>query len=135
VNDALKQQLLTMLQGLAEAAKTGTSWVTGQIPPLVYEKIAFGRAWESVLFLLFVSAAIALYTLSTKTWGIVWNYTPKRYSDDAVGWGFAAFFCSAGFILCTIAAMIQLREVVLVWFAPRLYIVEWLLSLVKAGGQ
>jgi hypothetical protein len=134
MNDALNQQLLAMLQGLTDAAKTGGAWVAGQIPPLVAEKIAFGKVWEISYLVIAVIMAGLFVKLTVKCWSKGTNYVRRSYGDDGeMGW-YAAMLLTAGVALFFIIdSFITLRQVLLVWFAPRLYIVEWLMELMKEG--
>lgn len=124
MNDALQQQLADLLAKLSAVAQDSAAWAAQQIPPLVQEKIAFGRAWETSAFVIIV---LALAPLGYWTWR-GWR---RAYRDDFdFDTTFPMSLASIPFLGLSLGALVQLHDVMLVWFAPRLYIVEWLMDLV-----
>lgn len=126
MNDELQKQLAMMLSNLQGAATTATQWGAAQIPPLVAEKIAFGRVWETWSTLGCLIVALVGLMLLFK-WAIPLQ-KKNEYTDPGpifacVGSGVLAFGAFIGFLT-------NLYPCLLVWFAPRLYIVEWLKTIV-----
>lgn len=123
MNEELQQQLAALLQSLLAFSSDAKEFAAQQIPPLVQEKIALGRAEESIYFAGSVAIALVLVWLSLTYWKRAWAATVEN-DAPVIGLNFAglagAFFFSTA----------NLHAMLLVWFAPRLYIVEWLKSMV-----
>lgn len=114
MNEQLQQQLAEYLKAIATAAQHGAGFVMEQAPLVVQERLLFGRIVFSVPLIL---AAVVL--------PVAWKMSrPNR--DDG---GYIAVCAVAG--LACLAVVFTFDLFVKVWFAPRLYILEWALSLVK----
>lgn len=125
MDPALKAQLEQLLAALLQNAQDAAAWTKEEIPLLVREKIAFGRAWETVMLLLML---VGLYFMSR-----VWQFWKTYEFDDDENRGTAAFGLGVGSVILIGLTIEQLKDVMQVWFAPRLYIVDWLLEMVKTG--
>jgi magnesium-transporting ATPase (P-type) len=124
MNADLQKQLTDLLTALSSTVTHTAEWAGQQIPPLIQEKILFGRIWETVLgVLLFASVAVAVTIVL-----YAWNDS-NDWDEDARC--FVVIVGTIGFVAFTTATIIQLQSIMLVWFAPRLYIIEWLHSMVK----
>jgi len=112
MNEQLQKQLAELLAKAQDAAM----WAGSQIPPLVQEKIVFGRAWETLCLVLLIVGVVISYRITR--WGVE--------SDNE-----ASFFGGFAGIAMAGVAIAQTHAVLMVWFAPRLYIVEWLRSMIQ----
>lgn len=127
MNEELQRQLAAMLEKLTAAVEQGAIFAGDQIPPLVAEKILLGRALSTAYLL----SGLVLLAIGLRLTWRVWAWVSDVNTSDRD----AAF----GGVLCTVAALSpglaviygNLHQVFLVWFAPRLYIVEWLRELVR----
>lgn len=126
MNDELQKQLAEMLAKLTSTVENSASWMAGQIPPLVQEKILFGRISETLLLLLLAVVCCVLFVLCRRC---VLRLIDSKY-DDEMGWILGTALTGGGAVLSLGAFGLQLNTTVMVWFAPRLYVVEWLASLV-----
>lgn len=125
MNPKLTEQLQQTLAALLANAQDAAAWTKGQIPSLVQEKILFGRVNETVQLVL---CGVALY-FAVKCCRICLAKAQEcGYGDDPVGWvlGTAAMGAASGVLI--VAGFSQVQTVLMVWFAPRLYIVEWLMA-------
>jgi hypothetical protein len=110
-------QLLGMMQSGVEAA-------TEQFPPLVGEIILYGRVRYSLAII--VVYGLVLYCISV----LRSDYHQWLILDgDAPG---AKVFASiVGLFALAIATVGMLPWFLMTWFAPRLYVVDWLRRLVN----
>lgn len=111
-----------MLAKLTDATTNAAVWAQAQAGPLVQEKIAFGRAQSTAaigLSVIFMLAAIVLLIRASRR---EWMDTGSGFAHLIIG----AVSGMVGVIVCSVWT----EEFLLVWFAPRLYIVEWLKSMV-----
>jgi len=123
VDPELQKQLAELLRALLANAQDAATWAKAEIPLLVQEKIAFGRAWETTGLVLFLVGVGGLALAWRK-----WNAHQFDDDDDKVGVAVALTFASI--VMGTFTGS-QLHDTLLVWFAPRLYILEWLIGMVK----
>jgi hypothetical protein len=56
VNDELQKQLAALLAKLSDYAGDATKFAADQIPPLVQEKIVYGRVSETLSLVIFVGS-------------------------------------------------------------------------------
>lgn len=133
----LQKQLVQMLKDLSSGVSAATNWTAGQLGPLVQEKILFGRISETALLLIFVASTVALAWLGCVfAWGRIMAIKKAKgnisFGDcHADGWGFLLVAANVSAIVTFVMSVCQLVETLEVWFAPRLYIVEWLKTFVK----
>jgi hypothetical protein len=125
MDEQLQKQLAGYLDSIATAAKTGSQFVIEQTPLVVQEKVTYGRAIET-----FTLAALLLAIVFC-----VWVVRVGLRSRDEYGvteGGVAAVIAGVivGGIAC-VSAVVQADAVLMVWVAPRLYILEWAMSLLK----
>lgn len=115
MNEELQKQLAALLSSLMAFGADAKQFAADQIPPLVAEKIAFGRVEDTLFFVVFAVAC---------GFCVRWTVWSVREEHPI---GIATVLCGAifGFI-----AALALHESLMVWFAPRLYIVEWLKGMV-----
>lgn len=124
MNEELQKQLAALLAQLMTAANDAAKFAGDQIPPLIQEKIAFGRAWETItLAMVIVGLAVGGYWLKR-----FWKFARDTPDDD---WVSGAMFSTLGFLIAVGVCIDRMHQTLLVWFAPRLYIVEWLKGMVS----
>lgn len=126
MNEELQKQLAALLAGLLHVAGDAAKFAGDQIPPLVQEKIIFGRVDETLQLVLVVAVCIVSIVLCTRC---VRRLIAGKF-DDEFGWVFGTVGTGAVALFTLFASAMQLEMVLMVWFAPRLYIVEWLKGMV-----
>lgn len=114
---ALEQFLIALLDGL----KNGATWAKEQVPLVLQEKLAFDFAWSAVLF---VSAALVAYaSYRFVRWVLSDGETLIEHPELVMMMApFAYVFLTGG---AALKSMLQ------IYFAPRLYLLEWAMDLVK----
>lgn len=118
MDEQTKQLILGWLQQVGAALKTAGEFVVEQTPLVIQEKILFARV-EAAVYLL-----LGLTLLGLMVW--VWRQVP-RVRDD-----FLEVVISVGGLVSGIAGCILISEhlspFLKVWFAPRVYILEWIVD-------
>lgn len=126
MSDALKTQLTQLLTALMTNVQNAAGWAGGQLPLLIQEKIFVDRIFLTFVVLLCVvvlvgCAKLLLYSLV--------EIEKVCYHDE--GKYIATIIASTGLglallvVVCTFA-----YDLCLVWFAPRLYILNWLRGMI-----
>ena len=127
MNEELQKQLTDLLVTLSSSVQRGAEWVGEQVPPLVQEKILLGRIEETTWFVGGLIVAVVLVYKGARFWKRSFELTDE-YDAPVCVVPFLAFGAAL------LAATVNLHSFVLVWFAPRLYIVEWLADLMRRNG-
>ncbi len=137
MNDELQKQLAAFIQQLLAAANDVDAVARSQIPPLLQEKILYGRLEHSVLGILFAVVTWRAAVLAQQF------FREARADKAATGshadfWperpgGLASIGAAVVAIGFAVGAVIHLDYAVMAWVSPRLFIVEWLLWLKKSG--
>jgi hypothetical protein len=125
MNEQLQKELAAWLGKLREAADAGGSFVMEQAPLIVQEKVTYGRVMEPILLVAVLLGAVFCVWAFRKGW----HYEKSDYMDD-----FGGVICIVSAIGCaifTIVSTVQAHNVAKAWFAPRLYVLEWLAELLK----
>jgi hypothetical protein len=126
VNEQLQQQLAEYLKAIATTAEKGAGFVIEQAPLVVQEKIAYGRVVETATLVAALAGAVALYRFTR------WSWTQAVADDfDNPLYFLGGIVGAVGVTVAAIGSVGQFNAVAMVWFAPRLYILEWALSLIK----
>jgi len=123
MNDELQSKLVEVLTGISEGVSQAKDFAVEQLPDVAQQYILFGMVWETTLLALYATF-IALIAFG------LW----KLWSNDAAGdEAVAGLVVFGGFSLVGLlfAFVIQLKPVLLVWFAPKLYLLQGIAGLVK----
>lgn len=135
MNPELQKELVAWLAALRETAQQGTSFALEQAPLLVQEKIAYGRAWSLCL----TAVCVVGFTVGVRFWRAGWvAYQAARAEAERRGdlWietegGVRCAMAAIGCVITGVFGVAATQMAVKAWFAPRLYIVEWLIDLLK----
>lgn len=134
MNDDLQKQLAELLKQLMAVASDAGKWAASQVPPLVQEKIVFGRVTLTVQLL----AAIVALAISVRVFRHAWAINQEAVKTKEIydlwpetrGAGVCMLSAASAIVFALMSAT-TFESAAMVWFAPRLYIVEWLTNLVK----
>jgi hypothetical protein len=140
MNEELQKQLAEMLAALMRVAQDGSAWAQGQIPMLVQEKILYGRVSMTAWMLLYLAGVVAAcvawprarraQAAASADYHQTMNDTKYRFdsgvADRQIFTVIALLALCVGGGICALAALDAIDSLVQVWFAPRLYIIDWL---------
>jgi hypothetical protein len=130
VNEQLQKELAAWLATMRESAEGIGNFALEQAPLLVQEKVLYGRVSALVWVSVAASLAICMAVVMRRHILAVKARRGERYDflDTEPG---ILISCGAVGIASAIGTLIWIQELLMVWFAPRLYIAEWLASLVE----
>jgi hypothetical protein len=123
MNDELQSKLVEVLTGISEGVSQAKDFAIEQLPDVAQQYIMFGMVWETSLLALYVTFMALIAFGLWKLW----------YSDTTDFEAASAGMVFGGFSLVglLIAFVIQLKPFLLVWFAPKLYLLQGIAGLVK----
>ena len=126
----MKEEIINNLTGIIEYVKQGADFVKEQAPLYVQELISYG-IWISVFeMILCVLGAIAGVFGFVKLYNYVKNN--DEYDDDSESLVAIGFLFLAAFILfCIVAFCLNTENLIQATVAPRVYVVEKLMSICK----
>lgn len=120
----LQKQLTETLASLTATVKDATQWTAGQVTPLIHEKLVFSRITETFVLVLFIGL------ICSAAYGSLWC-AKKHKSNKYENWEFGSIILGLFAFILGIPTCLQLNDVIMVWFAPRLYILNWLVGMIK----
>lgn len=121
VNPEIQKELLAWLTGVRELAAQGKDFVLAQAPLVVREAIAYGRAVETWYVVISLIGLVVCYRVALKV----------HRSDDHEMLPLPIIGCIAALTgLC-----LNVPDMLMAWFAPRIYLINWLMDMVsRANG-
>jgi hypothetical protein len=143
MNPEIQKELLSWLQGLKGLVESGAAFAKEQIPQVLWEKILLDRVYLTILvvfgLLLIIGVPIAFHKVFTRLINKFSEIHKKdRYGDDGhiiAGLIVTCITGAVGFLTGFILFFDNLYTCLNVWFAPRLYLIEWIKSLVSSVGK
>lgn len=135
MNPELQKELALWLSSIRETGQLATGFVLEQAPLVVREKVIYGRVWSSLLLVVAVVCVVVAVRFSRRGWARYLNGVGNKAGHDVwlevPGAGQAVIGGVVAFFLCA-AALESARIATMAWFAPRLYILEWISDLLKS---
>jgi hypothetical protein len=123
MNNELQSQLVEVLTGISEGVAQAKDFAIEQLPDVAQQYIMFGMVWETALLVIF---AVLITLIAFGIW--------KIWVSDSLEFEAGAGLIILGFcaeIALLFAFIFQLKPVLLVWFAPKLYLLQGIAGLVK----
>lgn len=117
---------------LLEWAKRADAFASEQVPAVAQEIVAYGRAYETTIVA--VAAIAFLSWLSVSLWALktsselAWEDGPCAETMGRVAW-WALGLIIVPVTLCGVANHLPLM--IQAWFAPRLYVIQYVSDLLK----
>lgn len=129
MNDELQNKLAEVLGGIAEGVTQAKDFAVEQLPDVAQQYIMFGMVWETAAFAMLVAATWLFTWMFLRGWKLA-NDDESSYRDADRGQMMMIFGSIAG-VTTAIFCLAQLKAVLLVWFAPKLYLLQGIAGLVK----
>ena len=127
MNDELQNKLAEVLGGIAEGVTQAKDFAVEQLPDVAQQYIMFGRMWETAMLVLLLTATVVFGWMFWRGWK-----TPDEagYRDMERAQMLIIFGSIPG-VVSAILCLAQLKDMLLVWFAPKLYLLQGIAGLVK----
>ena len=123
MNDELQSKLVEVLTGISEGVAQAKDFAVEQLPDVAQQYIMFGMVWETSLLALYATFIALLAFGLWKLW--------RSDAADVETVAFSTIFGGGTLVLLLIAFVMQIKPVLLVWFAPKLYLLQGIAGLVK----
>lgn len=124
MNEQLQVKLVEILSGIQSATKAAGDFAMEQLPDIAQQYVMYGRV-SSLLF-------IALWLITTGLL-VYLNFIFFRWMKKEDEWEAAplAVFSFGGALGSAILLVLSLQSAALVWFAPKVWLLKALASLIK----
>lgn len=132
----IQQELLrradSIYDGIAATVNKATTFAGEQIPDIAFQYVAWGRGYLTAYMI------IALVLFVSGLW-LAWRigfFNSRKLRDDYQGdWhGARIMSCIGGIIIMGIGFIVMLnnlKEFIMVWFAPKIWLIQEIVHLVK----
>lgn len=129
MNEQLQAKLVEILAGIQSATKAAGDFAVEQLPEIVQQYILYGRiaslVWVFVGIAIFAVGALSIKRARLEGHG-EWKYE-SFMKDFGLGYWLGAIFCVTGLI----SSAISINSALLVWFAPKVWLIKEIASLIK----
>ena len=128
MNEEMQKRLLEnadkIMNSIYETAKTATDTASEQLPLLATEYLKFAMAWETMGVVAPILLLVGLYFLWKKWYA-------KDIAENWTGGGVPTMICASQAVVVFIVMCLNMRGFLLVWFAPKIYLIEAIVELAK----
>jgi hypothetical protein len=134
MKEELQSKLVEILTSIQTAAGKASDFAMAELPDVARSYVMYGRVVETAEFLIpFVAALVIGYFYLTR---ILFNSTWLRTDDRAPGeWTDARFFAflgsSAVLVVFLAVAASNFAQFAMVWFAPKVWLLKEIASLIR----
>jgi hypothetical protein len=131
MKENLQEKLVEILTGIQSAVANGSDFVLTQLPEVAQQYIAFGRAFA------FVELAFVLVIFASGLYFFIKLGLLSKKVDNYGDWAVQKIVSTAGGAITTIvgglATIFSLKELLMVWFAPKVWLLIELARLINPG--
>jgi hypothetical protein len=130
VSDELKSATIDLIRGLKSAVESGAALAKQEIPQVLWEKVVMDRAFYTALELICVGCIFAFFWFLPSR--ILRANEGQKYvtSPGNISAVIITIFHGALTVIAIFVGSLNFYTLFQVWFAPRIYIIEWVRGLV-----
>lgn len=121
MKEELQTKALEVITSLQRGVEKAGEFAAEQLPDIALQYVLFGRAWTTTLVL----TGLALLALT------VWAARRVRSSEESEGMQIACFVGAMVSGMFSLVFLTNLQDFFMVWFAPKLWLLLELASLLK----
>lgn len=127
MNDRLQQQLAEVLSAIHRATSTGADFALAQLPDIAQQYIAYGRIEATLMFIISLTAT-ALCAYATLRHGYLSDKVDE-FAMPSVSRVLSIIFGSVLFALLFMWLIFSLSSLLLVWLAPKVWLLKAIATL------
>lgn len=131
MNEQLQKEITQWLMSLRDQIDNGVNFAIEQAPLVVQDKVRLGRIEETIYLLFFlVLLVVGAVTIAKLIPAYQREDWPKDRDGD-LAFPYRTLYAVPAVVVGTIGTCVQAHSTITVWFAPRIYILEWLRGLLS----
>jgi hypothetical protein len=129
MNEQLQGKLVEIIDGMTAGVTAAKDFTLDQLPDVVTTYMQFSLVYETASLLFFVLLlAASLYV--ALTYGF-FSKKRDRYGSTADSAITAMIFGGIASVLMLFITMIQFKHTLLIWFAPKVYLIKAIAELIR----
>lgn len=129
MQEQLLQRADSIFASISTTVAKATDFASEQIPDIAIQYVAFGRAYSTTLVVVSTLIMLAYVFMVYKfIKHDVYNSSLSRFSESSIAVTVVGAFPSVGAL---ITVMVNVKDVFLVWFAPKIWLITEIAKLVK----
>lgn len=118
----------SIFKSIADTVNTGVEFAKDQIPDIAYQYIAMERVYlTSVVAMIVLTFIVSTYA----TWKFTFKNCMNIEGYDAESRYIALLPYALVAIGCTVTFFAHLKPLIMVWFAPKIFIITNIVTLIK----
>lgn len=123
MKEELQGKLVEILTGIQAAVGKASDFALDQLPDIAMQYVLWGRASESVYMFIFIAVFISCI------FSVRWAFKHQNDFEDVHG--FAMIYGLGGSIVSLILILANLSSLLLVWVAPKVWLIKEIARIVK----
>lgn len=125
MKEELQGKLVEILTSIQTAAGKASDFAMEQLPDIAQSYVAYGRAYYTLIVLAFMVISVVLGRM-------VWKCArSKRFDNGEPAEVLGTIFGAVGMCLFVGVGIAHLSGLLLVWFAPKVWLLKEIASLIK----
>lgn len=115
----------SIFASISSTVNKASDFAVEQIPEVALQYVAFGRVYLSLM------VGVALVMLIVSMFGFIYSTIKYNASKTGENWDFLAGVCLITAIISCVVALVNTKELIMVWFAPKIWLMTEIVHLVK----
>lgn len=127
----LNDKLVEILSSIQKATEMSANFAIEQLPDIVQSYVAYGRVVNTVYSVLLLLTTLLLIFVVFKIYNAYLEECKSARYVDGSAYAFLAIFPTVGAIVFSMATIHRITECILVWVAPKIWLLQSLSNMVK----
>jgi hypothetical protein len=128
MNEELQANLAEVLGAITDGVTQTKDFAVEQLPDVAHQYIMFSLAFETVSFVLAVAILITSVVVGLRAVKRIKAAPKYETADSDVA---ITIVCGFGTFLSGLIALALLKPLLMVWFAPKVYLLQGIATLIK----
>jgi hypothetical protein len=124
VNTELSSKMVEILGGIQDAVSKTKDFAVEQLPDIASQYITYGRIDATITFLVALSVTVAAIFVARKCFSLL-----KKDDENAFAI-IGAALSTVGFVISSIITLCNISPMILVWAAPKVWLIKELAHLI-----
>lgn len=129
MNEQLQQALASILGKTMQGVEAGVSFLSTEIPDVIHQLLLFKLVWSAIIA---VILATTCFFLISKGWKVSKKANEEvNSSNKGFPWFVYGTVCVLPSVIMFFVILVSLKNVIQIWLAPKIYLIEYAASLAK----
>lgn len=129
MNEQLQQALASILGKTMQGVEAGVSFLSTEIPDVIHQLLLFKLVWSAIIAVILVTTC---FFLISKGWKVSKKANEEvSSSNKGFPWFVYGAVCVLPSVIMFFVILGSLKNVIQIWLAPKIYLIEYAASLAK----